>query len=73
VRNEMASTLSDVVMRRLGLGSAERPADETLAACASIAGDELGWSLARREREIQSVRDSFPFASPRSQYPRFDS
>ena len=73
VRSELASTLADVVMRRLDLGSAERPADPTLAACASIVGDELGWNTQRREREVSSVRASYPFASPRSQYPISDS
>jgi glycerol-3-phosphate dehydrogenase len=73
VRSELASTLADVVMRRLDIGSAERPADSTLAACASIVGDELGWNTARREREVSSVRASYPFASPRSQYPVSDS
>lgn len=69
VRSELAATLADVVLRRLDLGSAEPPADSTLTACAAIAGDELGWDAARREREVMGVRASYPFANPRSQLP----
>jgi glycerol-3-phosphate dehydrogenase len=69
VRSEMAMTLADVVMRRLELGTGECPSAATLAACAAIVGQELGWSTGRQGREIEQVRASFPFASPRSQLP----
>ena len=69
VRAELAVTLADVVMRRLDLGSAECPSEAALALCADIMTAELGWDAARREREIARVRDSYPFASPASQYP----
>jgi glycerol-3-phosphate dehydrogenase len=69
VRAELAATLTDVVMRRLDLGSAECPADSTLSACAAIIGDELGWSAVRRHEEMAAVRASYPFANPRSQLP----
>jgi glycerol-3-phosphate dehydrogenase len=69
IRAELAATLTDVMMRRLDLGSAECPAESTLTACAAITGDELGWDTSRREREMAAVRASYPFASPRSQLP----
>jgi hypothetical protein len=56
-------------MRRLDLGSAERPDEVALARCAAVMAEELGWGQARREREIARVRGSYPFASPASQYP----
>jgi glycerol-3-phosphate dehydrogenase len=69
VRSELAATLADVVMRRLDLGTAECPAAATLADCARIVGDELGWDEARRMREVRGVQASYPFANPRSQLP----
>jgi glycerol-3-phosphate dehydrogenase len=69
VRSELAATLADVVMRRLDLGTAECPAAATLADCARIVGDELGWDEARRMREVCGVQASYPFANPRSQLP----
>jgi glycerol-3-phosphate dehydrogenase len=69
VRSELAATLADVVLRRLDLGSAECPDDSVLRACAAIVGDELDWDVARREREVTSVRSSYPFANSLSQLP----
>jgi glycerol-3-phosphate dehydrogenase len=69
VRRELAGTLSDVVMRRLDLGSGEPPADAALAACADVVAEELGWDATRRAAEIARVRASYPFAGPQSQYP----
>jgi glycerol-3-phosphate dehydrogenase len=68
VRHELASTLADVVMRRLDMGSGELPADSTLQACAEVMGEDLGWDAARRGRELARLRASYPFASPGSQY-----
>lgn len=56
VQREMACTLSDVVLRRTDLASAGDPTEQSLAACADIMGDLLGWSAASREREFDDVR-----------------
>jgi glycerol-3-phosphate dehydrogenase len=69
VRSELAVTLADVVLRRLDLGTAECPSEASLAACAEIAGNELGWDMGRRAREVAAVVASYPFANPRSQLP----
>lgn len=55
VREEMAETLSSVVLRRTELGSAGHPGRECLETCASIMVSELGWSEARRKQEIDDV------------------
>jgi glycerol-3-phosphate dehydrogenase len=68
VRHELASTLADVVMRRLDMGTGELPADSTLQACAEVMGQELGWDSVRCGRELARLRASYPFASPGSQY-----
>jgi glycerol-3-phosphate dehydrogenase len=69
VRHEYAATLTDLVLRRLDLGSAEQPSEATLAACADLAATEFGWSVAQRALELQRVRASYPFSGPESQYP----
>jgi len=52
VREEMAHSLADVVLRRTPLGTFGHPGSAALAAVASILAAELGWDAARREREI---------------------
>jgi glycerol-3-phosphate dehydrogenase len=59
IREEMAQRLGDVVFRRTALGAAGHPGEEGLSACAAIMAQELGWSAARRERELAEVRASF--------------
>ena len=47
VRDEMARSLADVVLRRLDLGSAGPPAERELSEIAAGVAEELGWSLSR--------------------------
>jgi glycerol-3-phosphate dehydrogenase len=56
VREEMAMTLSDVVLRRTDLGSAGCPAADALEACSRIMADECRWDEARRQAEIEKLR-----------------
>jgi len=60
VREEMAQTLADVVFRRTDLGGAGSPGDAALAGAAQLMGVELGWSAARRQKELEEVRGAFP-------------
>lgn len=55
-RHEWVGHLSDVVMRRTALGSAGRPDDAALTACATLVARELGWDPERKERELAAVR-----------------
>lgn len=66
-RREMAPALTDIVLRRLDLGTATRIPAPTLEACARIAGEELGWSDAQRTAQVSRVHASYPFAGPQSQ------
>ena len=59
VREEMALTLDDVVMRRTGIGQLGEPSSAALSATASIMADELGWDEGRKEKEIMSVLAHF--------------
>jgi len=56
VRQEMARTLSDIVMRRTGIGTLGNPGDEVLRKVAKLAASELAWDNTRMEQEIASTR-----------------
>jgi glycerol-3-phosphate dehydrogenase len=55
IRHEMAARLTDIVVRRTGLGSAGMPPQEAVERCARIAAMELGWDEARTREEISAV------------------
>jgi glycerol-3-phosphate dehydrogenase len=55
VRAEMARTLTAVLRRRIPLALLHPLDRETVAACADLAGAELGWSPERRGRETEEV------------------
>lgn len=55
IRQEMAETLEDVVLRRSDLGSAECPPIETLLEIASLMAGELAWSDAEKEEQLAQV------------------
>ncbi len=56
VREEMAVTLSDILLRRTDIGSGSCPQEETLRQVAAIAGKELGWDAARTQAEIDDLK-----------------
>ncbi|GAB23359.1 glycerol-3-phosphate dehydrogenase [Gordonia polyisoprenivorans NBRC 16320 = JCM 10675] len=55
-RHESPRTLLDLLLRRTGIGTVGRPADDDLTEMAQIAGAELGWDAARITREIADAR-----------------
>jgi glycerol-3-phosphate dehydrogenase len=59
VREEMALTLADVVMRRTCIGQIGAPSAAVLAAASKIMAVELGWDEARRTSEIGSLAPWF--------------
>jgi glycerol-3-phosphate dehydrogenase len=59
VHYEMAWKLSDVVMRRTGLGSGGHPGPEALRICTQAMANELGWSSDRCQRELEEVERIF--------------
>ena len=58
IRHEMAVHLTDVVIRRTGLGAAGHPGAEIVKSCARLAARELGWDAARMSEEMAAV-DAF--------------
>jgi glycerol-3-phosphate dehydrogenase len=55
IRAEMAVKLTDIVIRRLGIGDAGHPGARLVAAAAAIAAPELGWDEGRTREEIAAV------------------
>lgn len=55
LRNEMALTLKDVVLRRTGMGMLRCPSLESIANTAVIISSELGWDKAKEASEIDSL------------------
>ena len=62
IRHEMAVRLSDIVIRRTGLGAAGAPDDAALAACGRIAARELEWPADRIAEEIAAVQQFYTMA-----------
>ncbi|MGQ9561027.1 MAG: glycerol-3-phosphate dehydrogenase/oxidase [Candidatus Oleimicrobiaceae bacterium] len=56
VREEMACTVCDTVLRRTDLGSAEYPGDQAARSCAELMAKELKWPPARVEHELEEIR-----------------
>jgi glycerol-3-phosphate dehydrogenase len=63
IREEMACTVADIVIRRTELGAAGHPGEDVLAACARIAAEELGWDTAELTRQIAQVNDFYRFGN----------
>ncbi|MGD0278049.1 MAG: glycerol-3-phosphate dehydrogenase/oxidase [Smithella sp.] len=55
IRQEMARTLPDIVMRRTGIGTLGNPGEDVLRKVAAIAAKELRWDKDRVEREISDT------------------
>jgi glycerol-3-phosphate dehydrogenase len=56
VRNEMACTLKDVVLRRTGMGMLSCPSYESIIATADIMAAELNWNEKRKSFEIDELQ-----------------
>ena len=56
VREEMAQTLRDVVLRRTDLANLVVPSNRTLAICADVVAAEAGWDKERKDLEIADTR-----------------
>jgi glycerol-3-phosphate dehydrogenase len=59
--NEMAYHLTDVLMRRTGLGTLGNPGRKCLLDCAELMGNHLGWDTNRRKMEVEKAEQAFVF------------
>ena len=55
ILEEMAIHLSDIVVRRIGLGAAGHPGAAVLSGCARVAAAELGWTGEQTAQEVAAV------------------
>jgi glycerol-3-phosphate dehydrogenase len=55
IRDEMAHTLIDVIVRRIGLGAAGHPGEQVAAEIAGRMQGALGWTQDRTQQEIESL------------------
>lgn len=56
VREEMALTLKDILLRRTGIGTLGNPGLKVLRKVANVAAKELGWSDTRMKKEISEAK-----------------
>lgn len=59
IHDEMALTLSDVILRRSNIGAAEEPEDTVLATIADVMARELDWSEDEKGEQIVKVKQFF--------------
>ena len=59
IHDEMALTLSDVILRRSNIGAAEEPEDTVLATIADVMARELDWSEGEKGEQIVKVKQFY--------------
>jgi glycerol-3-phosphate dehydrogenase len=55
LREEMALTLEDMVMRRTGIGQFGHPGPAVVETVAAAMASHLGWDAQRKAREVESL------------------
>ena len=55
VKNEMARTLTDILLRRTGIGTLGNPGSKVLETVVQIAARELKWDTARVDSELEKA------------------
>jgi glycerol-3-phosphate dehydrogenase len=56
IREEMAQTLIDVVVRRTGVGAGAHPGAEVANQYANVMQREIGWTEERKQRELAALK-----------------
>jgi glycerol-3-phosphate dehydrogenase len=64
VREELAMTLEDAVVRRTPLGALGYPGDPVVTRAAAIVGVELQWSQEQTEREVAALKGFYASMAP---------
>ncbi len=60
LNTEMVYTLSDLILRRVDIGSFECPKLETIEYCADVAAEHLHWDLDQRTENIKQLKQEYP-------------
>ena len=64
IRDEMALSLDDLLMRRLDIGCTGHPGAEVLRRCAAIAAPEWGWAPEESHRAIETINEWYRGRTP---------
>jgi len=64
VREEMARTLPDAILRRLDAGTGGPPSDEDRETVLSVLSSELGWDAERQAREREALNRAYARGAP---------
>lgn len=64
VRNEMAQTLADVMLRRTGIATLGDPGDKVTQQVAELVAAERGWDAAEQTRQIEALRRRLEAPAP---------
>lgn len=56
IKEEMALKLTDIFLRRIGIGTIEKPTDETINIVTEIMAKELDWNNEKIESEISELK-----------------
>lgn len=62
LRNELAFTLTDVLLRRTGIGTLGKPSEEILTAILDVMKGHFSWDTSRCEKELQQVAQVYGWA-----------
>ena len=63
IKNEMACTLTDILLRRTGIGTLGNPGSEVLESIAAITARELKWDTARTDLELDKAIEALSVPS----------
>ncbi len=58
IRFEMAQTLTDIMLRRTGIGQLGNPGDDIINKIASVAGKELNWNKEQKSEQINLIKQA---------------
>lgn len=59
VREEMAQRLTDVMVRRIGLGGLGRPAQAAIDCCLDVMASLLAWTDTEKQKQMQELEDYY--------------
>jgi glycerol-3-phosphate dehydrogenase len=60
IKEEMANTLSDVILRRTEIGTSEMPQNSVIDLIANAMANELGWNEEKKKKEISQLMNHYP-------------
>jgi len=60
LNNEMPYSLSDMLLRRLDIGTFTLPGQETITYCADVMAEHFGWSKKTRQENIEKLIQFYP-------------